>query len=72
MRVKVQETEKIFERLPPFIINRHNRHLFERQNDVYLRKSRLSTVIHVDIYGRIIKIEGINPNSNKIGESIYK
>jgi len=71
MRVKVK-VEKDAERLSNFVINRLNRHLFEKIGDVYLRKNRLSTVLYVDIYGRITKITGENPNNNKIGENIYK
>ena len=58
-------------RLEPFVINRKNIHLFEKQNGVYLRKNRLSTVLHVDIYGKIKKIEGVNPKNLKIGNNIY-
>lgn len=58
-------------RLEPFVINRSNAHLFEKQNGVYLRKDRLSTVLHVDIYGRIKRIEGKNPKKLKIGNNVY-
>lgn len=58
-------------RLEPFVINKKNIHLFEKQNGVYLRKDRLSTVLHVDIYGRIKRIEGENPKNLKIGNNVY-
>lgn len=67
--VKIEESN---ERLSNFVIDRKNRHLFEKQGDVYLRKNRLSTVLYVDTYGRITKITGENPNENKVGQSIYK
>lgn len=67
----VSLTHKQEARLEPFIINRNNVHLFEKQNGVYLRKNRLSTVLHVDIYGRIKTIEGENPKKLKIGNNVY-
>lgn len=75
MRVKIKPPV-VFEKLSTFVIDRKNKHLFTkvstREGDVYLRKNRLSTVLHVDTYGRIIKILGENPNKNVVGESIYK
>jgi hypothetical protein len=76
MKVKVKFKEIVHERLSAFVIDRKNRHLFTKvktiNGDVYLRKNRLSTVLHVDSWGKILKIVGENPNNNKIGESIYK
>ncbi len=76
MKVKVKFNEVVHERLTTFVINHKNRHLFTKvktkNGDVYLRKNRLSTVLHVDSRGKILKIVGENPNNNKVGENIYK
>jgi len=76
MKVRVKFSEVVHERLPTFVIDRTNRHLFTkvstREGDVYLRKNRLSTVIHVDTWGKIIKITGENPNKHKVEDNIYK
>lgn len=58
-------------RLSEFIINKKNIHLFDKVGNVYLRKNRLSTVVHVDVYGNIIKIEGENEKKLKLGDNIY-
>jgi len=76
MKVQVNKVvglnrELIRRPLDYFIINKYNSHLFEKVKGVYLRKNRLSTVIHVDSKGIIFKIEGENPKNLKIKDNIY-
>lgn len=76
MKVKIKQDAKVYEKLPTFVIDRNNRHLFTKVDTtngyVFLRKNRLSTVLHVDETGTIIKITGENPKNNIVGENIYK
>lgn len=77
MTVKVKYTKRLVpEQLSTLLINSNNRHLFDKVNTtngpVFLRKNRLDTVVHVDIYGQILEVNGKNPKNLKIGENIYK
>lgn len=76
MKVKVKFSEIVHERLPTFVIDASNRHLFTKvktiEGNVFLRKSRLDTVLYVDIYGTILKVTGKNPGNKRPGQSVYK
>jgi len=77
MKVQVKYVKKLVEeQLSAFVINEKNKHLYDKVNTsngpVFLRKNRLDTVVHVNIYGQIIEINGENPKNLKLGENIYK
>jgi hypothetical protein len=77
MTVKVKYVKRLVtEQLSTFLINSTNRHLYDKvdtiNGPVFLRKNRLDTVVHVDIYGQITEINGKNPKKLKVGENIYK
>jgi hypothetical protein len=69
MKVVKQQT---FENIKhDFQITKQNIHKYEKVNDVYLRKDRLSTVLTVDSKGNILHIDG-NPLNYKINNNIYE
>lgn len=72
----VNSPELVCERLPTFVVDNTNKHLFTKvkttEGNVFLRKNRLDTVLYVDAYGIILKITGKNPGNKKPGQSVYK
>jgi hypothetical protein len=69
--MKVKKAEPLVKSKDVFKITSKNYKNYEIDKDCYLRKNRLSTVVHLDSKGIVIEVEGENPKNIKINDNIY-